>query len=264
MDQTGLLKRNEKIFLKNATTEIDSLVNSYNRMIDDLEVSASKLAKSERESAWQEMARQVAHEIKNPLTPMRLTIQSFQQNFNHKDPKNINKINELSNTLIQQIDTMSQVATAFSDFATLPKTKIEKCNLVKITKQAIGLFKEFNISFKYNSDKIIHQFDKNQWIRVITNLIKNSIQSIEQNIKPKIKIEMNSNNKITRIKIIDNGQGISKELGEKIFEPKFTTKTSGMGLGLGIVKNIIDSNNGSISFNSNLKKGTTFIIELKK
>ena len=264
MDQTGILKRNEKIFLKNATTEIDSLVNSYNRMIDDLEDSASKLAKSERESAWQEMARQVAHEIKNPLTPMRLTVQSFQQNFNHKDPENINKINELSNTLIQQIDTMSQVATAFSDFATLPKTKIEKCNLVKITKQAIGLFKEFNISFKYNSDKIIHQFDKNQWIRVITNLIKNSIQSIEQNIKPKIKIEMNSNNKITRIKIIDNGQGISKELGEKVFEPKFTTKTSGMGLGLGIVKNIIDSNNGSISFNSNLKKGTTFIIELKK
>ena len=142
MDQTGLLKRNEKIFLKNATTEIDSLVNSYNRMIDDLEVSATKLAKSERESAWQEMARQVAHEIKNPLTPMRLTIQSFQQNFNHKDPKNINKINELSNTLIQQIDTMSQVATAFSDFATLPKTKMEKCNLVKITKQAIGLFKD--------------------------------------------------------------------------------------------------------------------------
>ena len=141
---------------------------------------------------------------------------------------------------------------------------MEKCNLVKITKQAIGLFKEFNISFKYNSDKIIHQFDKNQWIRVITNLIKNSIQSIEESIKPEIKIEMNSNNKITRIKIIDNGQGISKELGEKVFEPKFTTKTSGMGLGLGIVKNIIDSNNGSISFNSNLKKGTTFIIELKK
>jgi len=210
------------------------------------------------------MARQVAHEIKNPLTPMRLTIQSFQQNFNHKDPENIKKINNLSNTLIQQIDTMSQVATAFSDFASLPKAKMEKCNLVKITKKAIGLFKEFNISFKYSSNKIIHKFDKNQWIRVVTNLIKNSIQSIQENTKPKIKIEMNSNDKYTKILIIDNGQGISQELGEKVFEPKFTTKTSGMGLGLGIVKNILDSNNGKISFNSNLKKGTTFIIELKK
>ena len=264
MDQTGLLKKNEKIFLKNATTEIYSLVNSYNAMIDDLEVSASKLAKSERESAWQEMARQVAHEIKNPLTPMRLTVQSFQKNYIYKDPENIKKINDLSNTLIQQIDTMSQVATAFSDFASLPKAKVEKCNLVEITKQAISLFKEFNISFEYNSDEIIHQFDKNQWTRVITNLIKNSIQSIQENVKPKIKIEMNSNNKFTLIKIIDNGHGISKELGDKVFEPKFTTKTSGMGLGLGIVKNILDSNKGKISFKSNSKKGTIFKIELKK
>ena len=264
MDQTGLLKKNEKIYLKNATTEIYSLVNSYNAMIDDLELSASKLAKSERESAWQEMARQVAHEIKNPLTPMRLTVQSFQKNYIYKDPKNIKKINDLSNTLIQQIDTMNQVATAFSDFASLPKAKIEKCNLVEMTKQAISLFKEFNISFEYNSDEIIHQFDKNQWARVITNLIKNSIQSIKENIKPKIKIEMNSDNKFTLIEITDNGHGISKELADKVFEPKFTTKTSGMGLGLGIVKNILDSNKGKISFKSNPKKGTTFEIKLKK
>lgn len=264
MDQTGLLKKNEKIYLKNATTEIYSLVNSYNAMIDDLELSASKLAKSERESAWQEMARQVAHEIKNPLTPMRLTVQSFQKNYIYKDPKNIKKIIDLSNTLIQQIDTMNQVATAFSDFASLPKAKIEKCNLVEMTKQAISLFKEFNISFEYNSDEIIHQFDKNQWTRVITNLIKNSIQSIKENIKPKIKIEMNSDNKFTLIEITDNGHGISKELADKVFEPKFTTKTSGMGLGLGIVKNILDSNKGKISFKSNPKKGTTFEIKLKK
>ena len=210
------------------------------------------------------MARQVAHEIKNPLTPMRLTVQSFQKNYIYKDPENIKKINDLSNTLIQQIDTMSQVATAFSDFASLPKAKVEKCNLVEITKQAISLFKEFNISFEYNSDEIIHQFDKNQWTRVITNLIKNSIQSIQENVRPKIKIEMNSNNKFTLIKIIDNGHGISKELGDKVFEPKFTTKTSGMGLGLGIVKNILDSNKGKISFKSNSKKGTIFKIELKK
>ncbi len=264
MDQTGLLKRNEKIYLKNATTEIDSLVNSYNRMIDDLEVSASKLAKTERESAWQEMARQVAHEIKNPLTPMRLTIQSFQQNYDSKDSKNIKIINDLAKTLIQQIDTMSQVATAFSDFATLPKPKIESCNLVQITNQVINIFKEYNISFKFNSKEIIHQFDKNQWIRVMTNLIKNSIQSIPENVDPEIKIELNTNDKSSQIRIIDNGLGISEDLKDKVFEPKFTTKTSGMGLGLGIVKNILESNKGKISYKSSLNKGAIFDIELKK
>lgn len=109
--------------MKNATREIDSLVNSYNKMVDDLEASAEKLAKTERQQAWQEMARQVAHEIKNPLTPMRLTIQSFQHQYDPNDPDNKKKLNDFSNLLIQQIDTMSDVAEAFSNFATLPKPK---------------------------------------------------------------------------------------------------------------------------------------------
>ena len=119
MGKMGLEKKNEKIYLKNATREIDSLVNSYNKMVDDIAESAEKLAKTERENAWQEMARQVAHEIKNPLTPMRLTIQSFEHTYNPDDPDSKQKLKEFSKLLIQQIDTMSEVAEAFSDFATL-------------------------------------------------------------------------------------------------------------------------------------------------
>ena len=129
-----MLKKNEKIYLSNATKEIDSLVNSYNKMIDDLEDSAERLAKTEREQAWQEMAKQVAHEIKNPLTPMRLTVQSFQKNSGLKSDDQKAKLNDFCDTLIEQIDTMSNVATSFSDFATLPKTQLEKTDIVDATK----------------------------------------------------------------------------------------------------------------------------------
>ena len=132
--QAGLLKKNEKIYLKNATKEIDSLVNSYNKMIDDLDDSVQRLAKTEREQAWQEMAKQVAHEIKNPLTPMRLTVQSFQKNSGIDSIDEKIKINDFCQTLIEQIDTMSNVATSFSDFATLPKTQLEKTDIVDATK----------------------------------------------------------------------------------------------------------------------------------
>jgi two-component system nitrogen regulation sensor histidine kinase NtrY len=263
MDQTGLLQINEKIYLKDATKEIDSLVNSYNRMIDELEISATKLAKTERENAWQEMARQVAHEIKNPLTPMRLTIQSFQKKYNNNDTGNILKVNELSKILIEQIDSMSQVASAFSDFATLPKSDFKKCNIVKVIRSSINVFKEINIQIESNLEEIYHFVDSNQWLRVMNNLIKNSLQSMPNDVLPNIKIKIESKNKSTFIKIIDNGFGIPLDLQSKIFEPKFTTKNSGMGLGLGIVKNIIESHGGIISFTSTVKKGTTFLIELK-
>jgi two-component system nitrogen regulation sensor histidine kinase NtrY len=176
--QTGLLKKNEKIYLNNATKEIDSLVNSYNKMIDDLEDSAQRLAKTEREQAWQEMAKQVAHEIKNPLTPMRLTVQSFQKNNGLNSDEEKLKLNDFCETLIEQIDTMSNVATSFSDFATLPKTQLEKTDIVEATKKVVEIFEHNNITLETSSDNIFIKLDKAQWIRVMTNLIKNSIQAI--------------------------------------------------------------------------------------
>ena len=188
--QAGLLKKNEKIYLKNATKEIDSLVNSYNKMIDDLDDSVQRLAKTEREQAWQEMAKQVAHEIKNPLTPMRLTVQSFQKNSGIDSIDEKIKINDFCQTLIEQIDTMSNVATSFSDFATLPKTQLEKTDIVDATKKAVEIFEQNNITFKTSGNNIFVKLDKEQWIRVMTNLIKNSIQAIPHDRDPDILVQI--------------------------------------------------------------------------
>ncbi len=263
--QAGLLKKNEKIYLSNATKEIDSLVNSYNKMIDDLEDSAERLAKTEREQAWQEMAKQVAHEIKNPLTPMRLTVQSFQKNSGTKkgeDQKD--KLNDFCDTLIEQIDTMSNVATSFSDFATLPKTQLEKTDIVEATKKVVEIFEQNNISLETSSENIFIKLDKEQWIRVMTNLIKNSIQAIPHDREPIIIVKITESLKTVKVTVSDNGLGVSKNNRDKIFEPKFTTKSDGMGLGLGIVRSIINSHRGKISYKSKSKKGTDFKISLPK
>ena len=262
MGQMGLEKKNEKIHLKNATREIDSLVKSYNKMVDDLEESAEKLAKTERQQAWQEMARQVAHEIKNPLTPMRLTTQSFMNRFDPNDPDIKKKVTDFSNLLIQQIDTMSEVAEAFSDFATLPKPNMKKCDLVELTQMAVNIFHHEQIVFTSNKAHILCKLDRTQWIRVITNLVQNALQSVPKSKKPQIGVQLFSENNHIILSIMDNGNGIAPEVKQKIFEPKFTTKSSGMGLGLGIVKNIIESHNGTIKCVSKIKKGTTFSIVL--
>ena len=262
--QTGLLKKNEKIYLNNATKEIDSLVNSYNKMIDDLEDSAERLAKTEREQAWQEMAKQVAHEIKNPLTPMRLTVQSFQKNSGFKSEDEKLKLNDFCEVLIEQIDTMSNVATSFSDFATLPKTQLEKTDIVEATKKVVEIFEQNNITLETSDENIFVKLDKEQWIRVMTNLIKNSIQSIPYDRESNIQVKIIDSTKKVKIIVSDNGLGVSKKNREKIFEPKFTTKSDGMGLGLGIVRSIINSHRGKISYKSKNNKGTDFTISLPK
>ena len=264
MGEMRLEKKNEKIYLNNATREIDSLVNSYNKMVDDLADSAEKLAKTERQQAWQEMARQVAHEIKNPLTPMRLTIQSFQHRYDPNDPDIKKKVNDFSSLLIQQIDTMSEVAEAFSDFATLPKPNMKECDLVELTQMAVNIFHQEHIVFTSNQAHIYHKLDRTQWVRVITNLVQNALQSVHKNKTPKIGVQLRTEPDQTVLTITDNGSGIPSEIREKVFEPKFTTKNSGMGLGLGIVKNIIESHNGKISYVSKMKKGTTFTIKFPR
>ena len=262
IDQTGLLKQNEKIQLKNAPRDIASLINSYNNMIDELEKSATLLARTQREQAWQEMAKQVAHEIKNPLTPMRLTVQSFQRGFSNEDPYNEKKIEEFSQILLEQIDTMSHVANAFSDFATLPKPKLVKSDLVEITRRALEIFEGNTIKFKTSEDEIKISLDRTQWIRVTTNIVQNALQAVKQGEQPKIKVSIKKEQKNVKISFADNGIGIPKSIQSKIFEPKFTTKTKGMGLGLGIVKNIIDSHKGKIDYTTG-DDGTNFVVTLK-
>ncbi len=265
INETRLNKRNQKIELDEKTTqEITNLVLAYNGMIDELESSAAQLAANEREAAWREMAKQVAHEIKNPLTPMRLTVQSFQRKFDPDDPKIEKKMEEYSNTLIQQIDTMSSIASAFSTYAKMPAQQDETLDLVRITKLALEIFNEDYIYMSSEEKEIISKFDRTQLIRVITNLIKNSIQAIQQKqpAEPRIDVKVFAEEEWAYITVEDNGMGISEENTEKVFEPKFTTKSSGMGLGLAMVKNIMETYGGNITFESEPNEGTKFKVAI--
>lgn len=264
INTTRLEKRNERIDIENTSEEISTLVNSYNSMIDELEESAVKLATSEREQAWREMAKQVAHEIKNPLTPMRLTVQNFQRKFNPDDENIHLKVDEYSKTLIQQIDTMSSIASAFSNFAKMPAQKNETLNVVKIVKLALDIFNEDYIVFNADSDEIIAKLDRTQLIRVVTNLVKNGIQAIPDDKTPKLLVNVSDANNNVEITVADNGSGVSEVNVKKIFEPKFTTKTSGMGLGLAMVKNIVETYNGTITFTTKKDKGTVFKVTFPK
>ena len=258
--QTRLDKTNTKIQIKARSKEVNILVESYNKMVEMLNDSVEKLSKSNKEQAWREMAKQVAHEIKNPLTPMRLSIQSFQRNFDQNDSKFESKLDEFSKTLIQQIDTMSTIASAFSNFAEMPAQQGEKINIVETTKLALKIFKENYIVFSSEFKDLQVRIDRTQMVRIITNLIKNALEACELIKEPKVQVTIEKKKKEVLINVMDNGQGISKELKNKIFEPKFTTKTSGMGLGLGMVKNLVGSYNGRISMSSKIKTGTTFSI----
>jgi nitrogen fixation/metabolism regulation signal transduction histidine kinase len=262
--KTRLHKRNEKIEFESGSTEIITLVNAYNSMIDELQESAVKLARSEREQAWREMAKQVAHEIKNPLTPMRLTVQSFERRFDPADPKIIEKVKEYSQTLIQQIDVMSSIATAFSDFAKMPTAKKEEINVVEVVKLALDIFNESYITYSFDNTELIANLDKTQLIRVITNLVTNAGQAVEDVENPEIEVKVISENHAVKITVTDNGKGIEEGVKDLIFEPKFTTKSSGMGLGLPMIKKIIEAYNGSINFTSNEGKGTVFTVILPK
>lgn len=260
---TKLGSKNEKIENTSTSIEIASLINAYNDMVDKLEESYEKIAKTEREQAWREMARQVAHEIKNPLTPMRLTIQNFERRFDPDHPDIKDKLKEYSQVLIQQIDTMSAVANAFSSFATMPVQKDETIDVVKTVKLTLTIFNEPYIQFTSTEDKLITKLDRTQLIRIITNLVKNAIQAIPHEKKdPCVSIHLQSIDGYAVIEVTDNGTGISIDDQKRIFEPKFTTKSSGMGLGLGIIKNIVENYNGTITFETILNQGTTFTVKL--
>jgi len=264
MKQTRLNKRNEKIILDSPSSEIEALVDAYNDMIDQLQESAVKLAKSERENAWREMAKQVAHEIKNPLTPMRLTVQSFQRKFDPTDQNAKDKLSDYSETLIQQIDVMSSIASAFSDFAKMPQVKKERINVVDVLKLALEIFSEKYINYQCKEEKIFANLDKTQLIRIITNLVKNAIQACKTEEDPLINVDLFSEKEQFKIVVSDNGIGIEDSVKDLVFEPKFTTKSSGMGLGLPMIKNIIEAYQGSISFTSKKDTGTIFTVILPK
>jgi len=195
---------------------------------------------------------------------MRLSVQHFEKTLKSNDPGTAQKIKEFTSTMIQQIDAMSAVASAFSNFASLTKEFLEKFSLEKEVEKISDLYKKDGVVFDANQKNCYVKIDKTHLTRVLNNLIKNAIQSIPPEKKKQIEIKITNNGEYWGIKIKDNGSGIKEEVRERVFEPNFTTKNSGMGLGLAMVKNIIHDFNGKISFITDLNIGTTFIVEIPK
>ncbi len=267
MGNLSLDKRNEKIEYK-GKDEIGQLVIEYNRMVDELSESAEKLAKSEREMAWREMARQIAHEIKNPLTPMKLSIQYLERANKDNASDFGEKLKKVSATLIDQIDNLSSIASEFSNFAKMPIAKRKRIDVVEVLLQCVSLFdKSHNVDISVEQNDINRYWifaDPEQMNSVFNNLLKNAVQSIPSKRNGIITVKIQSKNDHIVIKITDNGLGIDEEIRGKLFSPNFTTKSGGMGLGLAIVKNIVVNSKGKIWFKTQMDKGTSFYVEFPR
>lgn len=265
LKEIRLGQRNEKLEWPD-DDEIGDLVNQYNQTIEELDRSARLLAQSERKIAWESMAKQVAHEIKNPLTPMKLSIQHLQraQRENHPEVKALTE--RVSRTLIEQIDHLSTIASEFSAFAKMPETQEEMMDINHSLRSVTDLYMDsevIDIVQEIPEEEYIVYADRNQMNRLFHNLVKNGMQAIPDDRRGRIvaKVYIEGNNVIAEV--TDNGKGISDNEKDKVFVPSFTTKSSGMGLGLAISKNIIENLGGEIYFETEVDKGTTFYIKLK-
>ena len=247
----------------NDNDEIKPLVNSYNAMLDKLQEQTNTLAKTEREEAWRDMARQIAHEINNPLTPLKLSVQNFQRKYNPEDADNDEKVKNLTKVVVNQIDIISSITRAFSDFAKMPVNNDMVIDVVKTVKYAVDIFPDHIIEFYTNADEVYYKIDNIYLTRVITNIVKNGIQSISHNDK-KVIVEIENFEDKFIISVKDNGSGIPEENRDRVFEQKFTTKSTGMGLGLYMVKKIVEDYNGRIWFETEIDEGTTFFLEFLK
>ena len=259
-------KQNEQIKWQ-SNDEIGKLVSEYNQMLVKLEESATLLAQSERESAWREMAKQVAHEIKNPLTPMKLNLQYLQHLMKNNPDDFKEKFEKASAGIIEQIDSLANIANEFSSFAKFPKTNLQAINLSEVIKSSVLIFENHkNISIKNNisNDKVLVLGDKDQALRVFNNILKNAVQALDEISSPEIEINIEEKESTIIVSIRDNGCGITPEMKLKLFTPNFTTKTTGSGLGLAMVKNIMQGFGGKVWFESEKEKGTSFYLQFLK
>lgn len=263
MKRVQLGQRNEPIRWR-TKDEIGQLIAEYNKMLVALEESAQLLAQSERESAWREMARQVAHEIKNPLTPMKLSIQLLQRAQKEELPDLQDRVARTADTLIEQIENLNRIASEFSSFAKMPPADMEPLVINDLLYNVIDLFKNESVDLQAQLPEERYQVyaDKGQMVRLFNNLIKNAIQAIPDDREGEIFIGLKREGSNVIVKVEDNGIGISDEQAEKVFVPNFTTKSSGTGLGLAMAKKIVELSKGTITFTSTVGKGTTFFVTL--
>jgi len=259
----SLGKRNESIQWQ-SSDEIGKLVYEYNLMLSKLEESANLLAQSERESAWREMAKQVAHEIKNPLTPMKLNLQ-YLQHLNKTSPEDFKiKFEQASAGIIEQIDSLANIATEFSNFAKLPGAQLNDIAPLEILQKAVQLFNKqplLKMEFLNFENNLLCKGDKEQCMRVFNNILSNAVEALEGRSDPKITIVCKWSDEKLVVSIRDNGCGISEELKQSMFTPSFTTKSTGSGLGLAMVKNIMQGFGGRVWYESEINQGSTFHLE---
>lgn len=259
-----LVKENKQIQWE-GSDEIADLINEYNQMITKLQDNAALLAQSERDTAWREMSKQVAHEIKNPLTPMKLSLQHLQRSIQY-GRDDIEEITlRMCDTLMNQVENLRQIADEFSNFGSLPKANNKKVQLNEIVETIHDLFRkreDMDIRLIEPIDDINVYADKNQLVRILNNLVKNSVQAIPPERMGLIELKLWKEGTNAIIRVRDNGSGIPEDMQSQIFKPKFTTKSSGSGLGLAIAANMVDSIGGRIYFQSDVTKGTDFFVEL--
>jgi nitrogen fixation/metabolism regulation signal transduction histidine kinase len=264
MNQLRLSEKNERIEWQ-GKNEIGVLVEQYNRMVDQLESSAAMLKQNERELAWREMARQVAHEIKNPLTPMKLSLQFLQKAIKEKHA-DVPLISErVATNLVGQIDHLSRIAFEFSQFANIGNARLQQFDLHAVIKDLILLYEiqdNLQIDWKKLPQPLMLNADVTQMNRLFTNLIQNAAESVAADQPIQIEISETIRGNRVLIAIADNGPGIPTEVQPRIFMPNFTTKSSGTGLGLAICKAIVEKAGGNIWFTTRPGEGTTFFVEL--
>ena len=245
--------------------EIGDLVNEYNKMVGKLDESAAALAKSEREGAWREMARQVAHEIKNPLTPMKLSLQYLQKAIK-TNSGNVKELTaSVAQTLVEQIDHLNKIAGEFSQFANIGNPNKEKFEFHELLRSLLQLYvheENLELIWKPVAGDVFLYADRTHINRLFTNLIQNALQSVENGKKSFIEIEENLGDQNIQLYVKDNGIGIPENVRYKIFTPNFTTKTSGTGLGLAMCKSIVEQTGGKIWFETEIGKGSIFYVEL--
>ena len=262
MKEVNLARINEEI-VWNRDDEIGELVKEYNKMVNKLEQSAAALAKTEREGAWREMARQVAHEIKNPLTPMKLSIQYLQKSINSNQPNVKELSSNVATTLVEQIDHLAKIAADFSQFANIGITNVEKFDLHDVLgslKELFQMNEQVEFAWYPVHQQVWIEADKTQMNRLFTNLFTNAIEACTENCRLEVREELFNGS--IRISIKDNGEGIPPDMQSRIFTPNFTTKSSGTGLGLAMVKGIIEQTKGKIWFETEQGNGSTFHVEL--
>jgi nitrogen fixation/metabolism regulation signal transduction histidine kinase len=260
--QIQFSNRNQHIQYTNRD-EIGEIVSAYNGKLDELELAIKQLKANERESAWRDVAKQVAHEIKNPLTPIKLSVQHLLRLYDPSNPASQEKLQSVVQSIIEQIDALTKITNDFSNFAQVPQPVKQNVDIILLTRSCVSVLEltekiEFIIKTELKTHLVL--IDKEQWIQVLNNLLKNATQACAGLENAKVTIRIKDIKKGFTLEITDTGCGMSADKLSKVFTPYFTTKSSGSGIGLSIVKQIVENHGGQIICDSKEGAGSTFVV----